>query len=128
MSIPDGDIGQLAWSAPEVRAGKSWTDKCDVYSMGHLLFRLMTGKVPTKGADPPASVLDLVVTCPESIATVIEAALRVDPKARPSAAQFAQILAEAIESEEEELHVVAMATSRPHLSAPLVPLYAHPEV
>lgn len=51
--IPDGGIGTLAWSAPEVRAGTGWTDKSDVYSMAHLLFRLLTGKVPVKGADPP---------------------------------------------------------------------------
>ena len=122
VSIPDGDIGQLTWSAPEVRAGKGWTDKCDVYSMGHLLFRLMTGKVPVKGADPPASLLDLVVTCPESIATVIEGALRVDPKARPSAAQFAQDLAEALEGEEEEFaRAVAMATPAGRPPLRLVP-------
>jgi serine/threonine protein kinase len=51
--IPHGGIGTLAWSAPEVRGGSGWTDKSDVYSMGHLLFRLLTGKVPVKGADPP---------------------------------------------------------------------------
>ncbi len=116
VSLPDGGIGQLAWSAPEVGAGKGWTDKSDVYSMGHLLFRLMTGKAPTKGADPPTSVLALVVTCPESIATAIEDALRVDPKTRPSAAQFARDLTEALEGEEEEFaRVVAMATGRPPL-------------
>ena len=118
VSIPDGGIGQLTWSAPEVRAGKGWTDKSDVYSMGHLLFRLMTGKAPTKGADPPTDILALVVTCPEAIATAIEGTLRIDPQARPSAAQFADDLAEAIEAEEEEFaRVVAAvpAAGRPPL-------------
>jgi len=125
--IPDGGIGQLVWSAPEVRTGKGWTDRSDVYSMGHLLFRLLTGRLPTKGADPPSSLLALVVTCPEGIATTIEGALRVNPQARPSAAQFAQDLAEAIEGEEEEFaRAVAMAppAGRPPLR--LVP--AAPQV
>ena len=111
VSIPDGGIGQFAWSAPEVRAGKGWSEKSDVYSMGHLLFRLVTGKVPVKGADPPTSLLESVVTCPEAIAVAIERALRVDPKLRPTAAQLAQALIDAIEDEEEVFaRAVAMAT------------------
>lgn len=109
--IPSGGIGKFAWSAPEVRADTGWTEKSDVYSMGHLLFRLLTGKVPTKGADPPSSPLEFVVTCPEEIATVIQSALRVDPQARPTAAQFAQNLVDALESEEESWErAVAAAT------------------
>jgi serine/threonine protein kinase len=111
VSIPDGGIGQFAWSAPEVRAGKGWSEKSDVYSMGHLLFRLVTGKVPVKGADPPTSLLESVVTCPEAIAVAIERALRVDPKLRPTAAQLAQALIDAIEDEEEVFaRAVTMAT------------------
>jgi len=122
VAIPDGGIGQLAWSAPEARAGKGWTDRSDVYSMGHLLFRLMTGRPPTRGADPPTSLLALVVTCPEGIATTIEGALRVDPQARPSAAQFAQDLAEGIEGEEEEFaRAVAMAAHAGRPPLRLVP-------
>ena len=111
VSIPDGGIGQFAWSAPEVKAGKAWSEKSDVYSMGHLLFRLITGKVPVKGADPPSSLLDLVITCPEAIATAIERALHVDPRMRPSAAQFAQLLIDAIEDDEQVFaRAVAAAT------------------
>jgi serine/threonine protein kinase len=118
VSIPDGGIGALAWSAPEVRAGKGWSDKSDVYSMGHLLFRLLTGKVPTKGADPPSSPLAFASACPEDLASAIMSALRVDPQRRPSAAQFAQTLQDVLESEEEALAravVVALPTGRPPL-------------
>jgi hypothetical protein len=60
--------------------------------MGHLLFRLLTGKVPVKGADPPTSPLESVSHLPGGDrASAIERALRVDPKLRrPTAAQFAQ--------------------------------------
>lgn len=122
VAIPDGGIGQFAWSAPETRTGQGWSDRSDVYSMGHLLFRLMTGKPPTKGADPPTSLLDLVVTCPEGIATAIESALQVNPRARPTAAQLAQNLAEALEGEEEEFaRAVAMATRAARPPLRLVP-------
>ena len=127
VSIPDGGIGTLAWSAPEVAGGKGWTDKSDVYSMGHLLFRLMTGTAPKKGADPPTSILALVPTCPEGVAFAIESALQVDPQARPSAAQLAQELAEVLEAEEQEVaRVMAMATPAARPALRLVP--AAPEV
>ncbi len=118
VSIPDGGIGQFAWSAPEVRADTGWTDKSDVYSMGHLLFRLLTGKVPVKGADPPTSPQMYASTCPEDLASAIVGALRADPLRRPSAAQFAQTLLDVLESEEEALAravVVALPAGRPPL-------------
>ncbi len=125
--IPHGGIGTLAWSAPEVREGRGWTDKSDVYSMGHLLFRLLTGKVPVKGADPPTSPQVYASACPEDLAAAVMSALQVDPRHRPSAAQLAQTLREALESEEEALAravVVALPAGRPALR--LVP--AGPQV
>ena len=120
--IPDGGIGTLAWSAPEVSGGKGWTDKSDVYSMGHLLFRLMTGTAPKKGADPPTSVLALVLTCPEGVAFAIESALQVDPQARPSAAELAEVLAEVLEAEEQEFaRAVAKVTPAGRPPLRLVP-------
>jgi serine/threonine protein kinase len=125
--IPHGGIGTLAWSAPEVRAGSGWTDKSDVYSMGHLLFRLLTGKVPVKGADPPTSPQVYASACPEDLAAAVMSALQVDPRHRPSAAQLAQTLSDALESEEEALARVrggGAAPGRPALR--LVP--AGPQV
>ncbi len=116
--IPHGGIGTLAWSAPEVRAGRGWTDKSDVYSMGHLLFRLLTGKVPVKGADPPTSPQVYAPACPDDLASAVVSALQVDPRHRPGAAQLAQTLRDALESEEEALAravVVALPTGRPPL-------------
>jgi len=120
--IPDGGIGTLAWSAPEVRAGTGWTDKSDVYSMAHLLFRLLTGKVPVKGADPPTDPGSSGSACPEELASAIMRALRVDPKRRPSAAEFAELLEEALESEAQvHARVLAMATPAGRPALRLVP-------
>ena len=108
--LPDAGIGALAWSAPEVRAGSGWTDKSDVYSVGHLLFRLLTGKVPVKGATPPTSPQVHASACPEDLASAIMSALSLDPRHRPSAAQLAQTLLDVLESEEEALaRVLAVA-------------------
>jgi serine/threonine-protein kinase len=119
--IPDGGIGTLAWSAPEARAGTGWTDRSDVYSMGHLLYRLLTGKVPVKGADPPTDPGSSGSACPDELASAIMRALRIDPKCRPSAAEFAELL-EALESEVEvHARVLAMATPAGRPALRLVP-------
>ena len=89
VKIPDGGIEKLAWSAPETRAGLGWTDKSDVYSLGLLLFRLLTGKVPMKKAgDPPMSVRELARVCPEELASAIVCALNPDPGERATAAEL----------------------------------------
>ncbi len=123
--IPHGGIGTLAWSAPEVRAGSGWTDQSDVYSVGHLLFRLLTCKVPVKGADPPTSRLAYASACPDDLASAVVSALRVDPRHRPTAAQLAQTLLDVLESEEEALARLAVAppAGRPPLR--LVPAGPH---
>ncbi len=88
--IPDGGIETLPWAAPEARAGQGFTDKSDVYSLGLLLFRLLTGKVPTsKGQDAPVSPRVYARACPEDLAFAILSALNPDPQERPSAAQLA---------------------------------------
>jgi serine/threonine protein kinase len=119
--IPHGGIGALAWSAPEVRAGRGWTDKSDVYSMGHLLFRLLTGKVPVKGADPPTSPQVYAPACPDDLASAVMSALQVDPLHRPSAVQLAQTLSYALESEEEALARVLAVTPAGRPALRLVP-------
>ena len=124
--IPHGGIGTLAWSAPEVRAGSGWTDKSDVYSIGHLLYRLLTGKVPVKGEEPPTSPQALACACPDDLAAAVVSALRVDPRHRPSAAQLAQTLVDVLESEEEALaRVLAVATPAGRPPLRLVPAGPH---
>jgi serine/threonine protein kinase len=87
--IPDGGIETLPWAAPEARAGQGFTDKSDVYSLGLLLFRLLTGKLPTsKGQDVPVSPRVYAPTCPDDLVFAILSALNPDPRERPSAAQL----------------------------------------
>jgi len=49
--LGNGGLEKLEWSAPEVRAGGDWSERSDVYSVGLLLYRLLTGRLPFKGKD-----------------------------------------------------------------------------
>jgi serine/threonine protein kinase len=111
--IPDRGIETLPWAAPEARAGQGFTDKSDVYSLGLLLFRLLTGKLPTsKGQDVPVSPRVYAPTCPDDLAFAILTALNPDPRERPSAAQLVTRL--------EDVLAEDLPAGPPALPAPLV--------
>ncbi|MFY0531748.1 protein kinase domain-containing protein [Nannocystis pusilla] len=40
VKLGTGGLERLDWTAPEARAGKGWTAKSDVYSLGLLLYHL----------------------------------------------------------------------------------------
>lgn len=50
-------LATVAYVPPEVLTGGSATARCDVYSVGILLFELLTGSVPFDDADPVAVAL-----------------------------------------------------------------------
>jgi serine/threonine protein kinase len=117
--IPDGGIETLGWAAPEARAGHGFTDKSDVYSLGLLLFRLVTGKLPTsKGQDAPVSPRVHTRACPEDLAFAILSALNPDPHERPTAAQLVARLVDVLA--EDPPAPALPASSGPPASGPPV--------
>jgi serine/threonine protein kinase len=101
VAIPDGNIHTLGWAAPETRAGRPFTAKSDVYSLGLLLYRLLTGKLPTtKHQTEPISPRVHVPACPNDLAFAILGALNPDPEQRPSAEQLATHLEDALTTDE----------------------------
>jgi len=98
VAIPDGNIHTLSWAAPETRAGHPFTAKSDIYSLGLLLYRLLTGKLPTakNQGDPRTHV----PTCPNDIAFAILATLNPDPEQRPTAEQLVTHLEDALTPDE----------------------------
>jgi hypothetical protein len=99
-AIPDGGIHTLGWAAPEARAGRGWTTKSDVYSLGVLLYRLLTGKTPTSKAGELVSPVVHAPACPNDVAVAVLCALNVDPTQRPTAAQLASYFADALTEDE----------------------------
>jgi serine/threonine-protein kinase len=97
-------IGTPAYMAPEQVTGGSLIEQTDLFSVGVILFEMMTGVLPWTGAtahelaharltgetpSPSAHVADL----PPSWDAVIRACLAVEPVARPrSAAEIARML------------------------------------
>ncbi|MEZ4454640.1 MAG: serine/threonine-protein kinase [Nannocystaceae bacterium] len=94
-----GGLERLAWTAPEAQAERIWSGKSDVYSLGLLLYLLLTGKRASKDEEGEwISPEVLVPECPEALAEAILSALAEDPARRPDAAELGAELEEAAEA------------------------------
>jgi hypothetical protein len=101
-------VGTPAYMSPEQLTGDSLGPPSDIYSLGTVVYELLTGQQPHAGAtfaelrarrlsQPPAPVHRLRDACPSVVTEVVARALEVEPKARwPSATSFADALADAI--------------------------------
>jgi eukaryotic-like serine/threonine-protein kinase len=92
-------VGTLAYMAPEQLAGRPPSPASDVYSLGAVLYQMISGAVPFAG-NTPIEVARAQRLPPAAIASVdsrlsdvILAALSYEPDARPSAAEFGRTLA-----------------------------------
>ncbi len=86
-------MGSVHYLAPEQASGGASTIKCDIYSLGILMFELLTGKVPFKGdnaveialkhmKDPIPSVRSYNEEIPQSIENIVLKACAKNPKNR----------------------------------------------
>jgi tRNA A-37 threonylcarbamoyl transferase component Bud32 len=103
-----GAIGTPAYMAPEQSLGKGVDARADIYSLGIILYEIVTGRVPYEADTPMAVALahihrplplprDIEPTVPEPIERVILKALAKDPNDRfASANEFAGALKGAI--------------------------------
>jgi serine/threonine protein kinase len=122
VKLGTGGLEHLEWTAPEARATKVWTPKCDVYSLGLLLYRLLTGKRPT--TREPVSPRKLVPACPGTLASALLSALHEDPAERVDVAGLLEKLDAAADEMAEDAcddsEVVEEHAAGP-LAAPTVP-------
>jgi eukaryotic-like serine/threonine-protein kinase len=92
-----GLYGTAAYISPERAAGQAATPAADVYSLGAVLYELLTGRPPFLGDspvlvvrahlhEPPRPVRELAPWVPVRLADTCEAALAKDPTQRPSSA------------------------------------------
>ena len=102
-------LGTPSYIAPEQAMGEPITRACDIYSLGVVLYELVTGKVPFD-ADTPLAVIQQHISAPlpmpsslrtdipEALERVILRALAKDPDDRyPSAAKMLEAVEGAIE-------------------------------
>jgi len=99
-ALPEHDqlCGTPAYMAPEIIAGEPASPSSDVYSLGVVLYQMLSGRPPFAGTvaevlaghlyDPPPPL-----RAPIEVAELVGCLLRRDPAARPTAARAGGILA-----------------------------------
>jgi len=97
----DGIVGTPQYMAPEQASGGNVTHAADVYALGAIAYRCLTGRAPFKGRDFAELVYQVVHAAPlrpgqlsrvpRAIEDVLAVAMAKDPRRRfPSAQAFAQ--------------------------------------
>ena len=67
MTYSGNVIGSVHYLSPEQARGESVNDKSDIYSLGVVMYELLTGKVPFQGETPVSVALKQIQEIPESI-------------------------------------------------------------
>ncbi len=91
-----GLLGTPAYMAPEQVAGRPPDVRTDIYSMGLILFEMLTGRLPFEGATPIATAIarlhqepldpSTLVSLPDGLARAVLTCLGREPDARPASA------------------------------------------
>jgi serine/threonine protein kinase len=114
-------FGTPRYMSPEQRNGNDPTPAADVYSLGVIIYEMLTGTVPFSGStpaeiaekhanNPPRSPREIVAAIPEDIERVILHALEKQPADRPAnAAEFRQELLDTAERLGLEYHAMKSA-------------------
>ena len=126
VTLPGTPIGTPRYMAPEQYEGRELTPAADVYSLGVILYEMLTGMAPFTGATPLEIALkhqndplrpprEIVAAIPEDVERVILHALEKQPEARPAdAGDFRHELLETAERLGLEHHAI---TSAPDIRA-----------
>jgi mitogen-activated protein kinase kinase kinase 7 len=93
--------GSARWMAPEVFEGDTYTEKCDVFSWGIILWEIVSRQQPFKEFENPLTVLwkvhngqrpPLVEGCPKPIENLMTACWAPVPAKRPAMSTVVEIM------------------------------------
>jgi len=109
-------VGTVPWMAPELfKRGAKYTEKCDMYSYGMVLWELCTHKVPFSDAED-MNVIPVWVGqgereeipqgTPEAIEHVIQMCWKASAELRPTAEVIVKMLLKAMGAEQSRLDIV----------------------
>jgi len=94
LTTTGGVIGSPLYMSPEQASGREVTTESDLYSLGAMMFRSLTGRPPLKAASSietimlvastsPPKIQTIKETVPTEIANLVDGLLEKEPAARP---------------------------------------------
>lgn len=104
LTVAGQILGEIEYVAPEHLMGEELTELADIYSLGTLGYKILTGKGPYPGRQgaalmtaklqsPPTPLVELMPEVDPTLASVLERCLAKKPEHRPTAAEVAEQLA-----------------------------------
>jgi eukaryotic-like serine/threonine-protein kinase len=123
LTLPGNIPGTPQYMAPEQALGRPLDGRADLFALGVLMFRCLTGQLPFEGqtrdeyvqemlAGRIRSLDDLAPAAPESVRIIVKTCLQRDPELRPASAM---IVADTLRRGAEALSTgnIPIAVSRP---------------
>jgi eukaryotic-like serine/threonine-protein kinase len=138
LTLPGTTLGSVHYFSPEQARGDTVTPSSDLYSLGLVLFEMITGQRAWRGESPAAVAMARLAgeapapstfqpSVPRGLDLIVRRALARDPEDRyPSASAFSQALQRFVESPNAPVRAAAPAMPLPAAANPTVVSRAAP--